>query len=317
MRGSLEKADDSVSVDLRTLLGYSLPLYLATVLGVFQAQFQSIILAHFAGNLEIGNFNATLNFNTFLAILTYPIITAIFPMFSKMRPEGQSAKLARAFQLAVKFSSLVMLPASVAVMLFSRNLISLTFGSSYAFAPQYLILLSGSFLFAAIGSLVLGSFFSGVADTRTVVKMSILALGVYLPLGPILAWLWGPYGLLVVNILSNAASTLYGLHQVSVKFNARPDLKASGKILLAALGAAIPTLGLIQLDGAGAGALNLILGGSLYMVVYMTLVPIVRALGKHDIANMKTILGRTWIVVRLANPLLDYESKLVSIIASE
>jgi stage V sporulation protein B len=311
------RIDDSVSVDFSALLGYSLPLYLATILGVFQTQYQSIILAHFAGNLEIGNFNATLNFNTFLAILTYPIVTAIFPMFAKMRPRDQSAELARAFQLAVKYSSLVMLPASVAVMVFSRNLIYLTYGSSYAFAPQYLILLSASYLLAAMGSLVLGSFFNGVADTRTVINMSILALGVYLPLCPAFAWVWGPYGLLVVNILSNAASTLYGLRQVSVKFNARPNLKASGRILLVALGAAVPIVALIQLDGAGASALDLILGGFLYLVVYLTLAPIMRAVEKQDIANLRSILGKTRIVAGLVSPLLDYESRLLSMIARE
>jgi hypothetical protein len=49
-----------------------------------------------------------------------------------------------------------------------------------------------------------------------------------------------PYELLVAYILSNTASTVYGVHQDSVEFDARPDLKASGRILLTALAAAIP-----------------------------------------------------------------------------
>ena len=52
-----------------------------------------------------------------------------------------------------------------------------------------------------------GKLFNGVADTGTVVKMSILALGVYLPLAPVLAWLWSPYGLLILNIPCNAATS--------------------------------------------------------------------------------------------------------------
>ena len=43
-------------------------------------------------------------------------------------------------------------------------------------------------------------------------------------------------------------------------------LRASGRIILAALGAAAPTLGLIQLDGAGVGVVNLVVGGLLYSV---------------------------------------------------
>jgi hypothetical protein len=56
---------------------------------------------------------------------------------------------------------------------------------------------------------------------------------------------------------------------------------------------------LIQLDGAGVGVLNLVVGGLLYLVVYLTLAPILGAVEKQDIAV-------------LVNPVLDYESKLLS-----
>jgi O-antigen/teichoic acid export membrane protein len=304
---------DSVSMDLRGLLSYSLPLYLASILGVFLTQYQSIVLAHFASNVEIGNFGATWNFTNFMMILTYPVTTAMFPMFSKMDPKSQRSDLARGFVLAVKYTSLLMIPASVAVMVFSRNLIYLTYGSGYTFAPQYLVLLSALYLLTAISYIVLGSFLNGVADTGTVVKMSVLTLAVYLPLGPFLGWLWGPYGLLVAYILSNAASTIYGIHRTSVVFDARPDLRASGRVLFAALGAAVPTVGLIQLDGAGVGVVNLAVGGLLYLLVYLTLAPILRAVEEQDILNLRTLLGGTRIVSTLANPVFYYESKLLSV----
>jgi O-antigen/teichoic acid export membrane protein len=300
------------STELRTLLGYGLPLYAATILSVFLAQYQNIVLAHFASNVEIGNFGAIWNFSTLMAVLIYPITTAMFPMFSKMDPKIQRSDLARGFVLAVKYTSLLMIPASVAVMIFSRDLIHLTFGSGYRFAPQYLVLLSAFYLLTVIGYVVLGSFLNGVADTGTVVKMSVLTLTVYLPLGPVLAWLWGPCGLLMAYILSNATATVYGLRQSSRKYDARPDLRASGRILIAALAAAVPTLGLIQLDGAGVGVVNLVVGGLLYLVVYLTLAPILGAVGKQDVLNLRTLLGGTRIVAVLVNPVFDYESKLLS-----
>jgi stage V sporulation protein B len=300
------------STELRTMLGYGLPLYAAAILSVFLTQYQSIVLAHFASNVEIGNFGATWNFTTFMMILSYPITTAMFPMFSKMDPKSQRSDLARGFVLAVKYASLLMIPASVAVMVFSRNLIYLTYGSGYALAPQYLVLLAALYLLTAISYLVLGSFLNGIADTRTVLKMSVLTLAVYLPLGPALATLWGPFGLLIAYILSIATSTVYGLRQTSVKHDARPDLRASGRILLAALGAAVPTLMLIQLDGAGVGVVNLVVGGLLYFGVYLTLAPILGAVEKQDILNLRTLLGGTRMVAVLVNPVFDYESKLLS-----
>jgi O-antigen/teichoic acid export membrane protein len=305
------------SMELRTLLGYGLPLYAAAILSVFLNQYQNIVLAHFASNVQIGNFSATWSFTSFMTILTYPITTAMFPMFSKMDPKNQRSDLARGFLLAVKYASLLMIPASVAVMIFSRNLIYLTFGSSYAFAPQYLALLSALYLLTGIGYLILGSFLNGVALTRTVLKMGILTLAIYVPLCPALTWLWGPLGLLIAYILANAIGAVYGLNRASAIFGARPDLKASGRILLASLGAAAPTIALIRLDAMGIGVSNLIVGGLLFLVIYLTLAPITGAIDKWDVSNLRSLLPRTRIVTWLANPIFDYEANLLSMMGRD
>jgi O-antigen/teichoic acid export membrane protein len=293
------------------------PLYLASILGVFLTQYQNIVLAHLASNVEIGNFGATWSFTNLMMILTYPIQTAMFPMFSKMNPRSQRNDLARGFVLAVRYTSLLMIPVSFVVMLFSRDLIYLTLGSGYTLSPQHLRLLCVVYLLSAIGYLVIGNFLNGVAETGTVVKMSLLTLGIYLPLGPALIWTSGPNGLLVVYILANAASTVYGIRQTSSRFHARPDLRSSGRILLAALGAAIPTVGLIQLDGAGVGVVNLVVGGLFYQLVYLTLAAPLGAVSKQDILNLRSILSRTRVVASLVNPVLDYESKLLSAMRRE
>jgi O-antigen/teichoic acid export membrane protein len=311
---SSDRAMDPASKEIRALLRYGLPLYLASVFSVFLTQYQNILLAHFASNVEIGNFGGTWNFTSFMTILTYPIQTAIFPMFSKFDPRNQRTDLARGFTLAVKYSSIIVVPASVAVMIFSRDLIYLTYGKGYALAPQYLMLLSALYLLTAIGYLVVGSFLNGVAETKVVVVMGVVTLAIYLPLGPALAWIGGPLGLLIAFIVSNAASTVYGVRQISEKFNARLDLKASGRVLFAALAAAVPTVGLIQFDGAGVGVINLVVGGLLYLVVYLTLAPILGAVENQDILNLRTLLGGTRIVAVLVNPVFDYESKLLSVV---
>jgi O-antigen/teichoic acid export membrane protein len=282
---------DSASTLVRELLGYGLPLYVANILSVFLSQYQNIVLAHFASNVEIGNFAASWTFTTFMAVLSYPITTAMFPMFSKMDPEKQKGDLARGFVLAVKYTSLLMIPASLVVMAFSRDLIYVTFGRSYTSAPQYLSLLSTLYLLAAIGSVVLSSFLSGVAETGTLVKMSGLTLAVYLPLALALALLWGAYGVLVAYILSNAASTIYGVRQSSRKYDAGPDLRAGGRILVAALVAAVPVIVLIELHPTGVGLVNLVVGGLLYVFMYLTVAPIMGAVDKFDVANLGTILS--------------------------
>jgi hypothetical protein len=107
---------------------------------------------------------------------------------------------------------------------------------------------------------------------------------------------------------------MYGLHETSLKHDARPDLRASGRILLAAFAAAVPTLGLIQLDGAGVGIVNLVVGGLVYLCAYVTLAPILGAVEKQDILNLKTLLSHTQVLAVLANPVFNYESKILSMV---
>ena len=67
-----------------------------------------------------------------------------------MDPKTHRSELARAFVLAVKYTSLLMITTSVAAMVFSCELIYPTYGKGYTFAPQYLVLLSSLYLFVAI-----------------------------------------------------------------------------------------------------------------------------------------------------------------------
>jgi hypothetical protein len=174
------------------------------------------------------------------------------------------------------------------------------------------VIVSALYLLTGLGFSILGSFFNGVAATRIILKMSILTLAVYLPLGPAFTWLWGPYGLLIAYILSYIASTLYGVRQISMTFGARPDLKASVRILFAALAAAVPAAALLQLNATGTGMVNLIIGGVLYLVAYLTMAPILGAVAPQDISNLETILCKTRAAAILMKPVLVYEARILS-----
>jgi stage V sporulation protein B len=299
-------------VQLSALINYSLPLYLASLLSVLITQYQNLVLARFVNDIQIGNFNAAWNFNSLLSILIYPISTAIFPMFSKMDPKKEARDLARGFLLAVKYASLMLIPASIAVMVFAPDLVLLTYGRGYTLAPEYLTILCVQYLLTTIGLNVIGNFLSGVAATKTVLKITGLTLAVYLPLGPALTWLGGPDGLLIAYILSFTASTLYGVRRVYADFKASPDLRASSRILLASLIAATPSLALIQLRPTGLGLVNLAAGGVLFLGTYLTMAPILGAVKTQDINNLTTILGRSRAMAVFIRPVLAYEARILS-----
>jgi hypothetical protein len=115
-------------------------------------------------------------------------------------------------------------------------------------------------------------------------------LAIYSPMAPALAWPWGPYGVLVAQIVSNAASTVYGIRVTSIKYDALPDLKASGRTVITALVAAVPAVTLVQFHLTGVGVSNLVAGALVYLLVYLTLAPVFGAVDKFDVTNLRTIL---------------------------
>jgi len=300
------------SVGLGVMIGYGLPLYLATIITVFVRQYQNLVLAHFTTNLEIGNFNAAVNFAALLNVLSYPIATAMFPMFSKMKPERDRNEISRAFELSVKYTSLLILPATIAVIALSRDLVYVIYGRGYTLAPLYMSIYVSLFLLSALSYVVLASFLMGIGDTRTYLKVSIVTLVLFLPMAPAFAWVWGTPGVITAFVLSSAASTLYGMHEALARFGVHADLRSSARILLAALLAAIPTLVLSQLGLTGTGFINLIAGGVLYLISYLTLAPILDAVGTPDVDNLTTILSKTPIAATIVRPLLNYERRILS-----
>jgi stage V sporulation protein B len=300
------------TAQLSALITYSLPLYLAALLWVFTGQYQNLVLARFSNDIQIGNFNAAWNFDSLLSILIYPISTAIFPMFSKIDPKKEARDLAKGFLLAVKYAALMLIPASIGVMVFSPDLVLLTYGRGYALASEYLTILCTQYLLTGIGLYVIQNFLSGVAGTRTVLKITGLTLAIYLPLGPALTWLSGPDGLLIAYILSLTLSTLYGVKKVSSDYEARPDTRSSARILLASLIAAIPAFALIQLYPRGLGLVNLAAGGCLFLLTYVTTTPILGAVKRQDIKNLTTILCRSRALAVFIRPLLAYQMRILS-----
>lgn len=307
--------------EVHLVLEYCAPLYLAGIVGMFSSRYQNIVLAYFATNMEIGNFNAASNLATVISILTYPITMALFPMFSKMDPLNQKRDIMRAFELASKYSSLLVLPATVAVMSLSTDLVYATYGRQYSLAPHYLTLLSSLYILTAVGYLVVANFLQGVGDTSTVFKMSVVYFAIYLPLGPVLASFWSVAGLVVASVLSAAATILYAVRKASFKFDVHVDLKANARILLAALISAIPTIltallfQIVKLTQIP--ILNLIVGGLVYLIVYLTLVPVVGAASISDINNLKTMFLRIPIVRTLMKPVFSYETEILAAIGRD
>ena len=312
---SMGTAKGDSSLEVRTMLGYSLPLYWGTILMVFLSEYMKIVLAYFATDLEIGNFNVALNISLLFNIFSYPIGTTMLAAFSKVDPQGEGDDFRRLFRLAMKYTSLLVIPLSVSIMLLSGDLVRIIYGKSYTLAPQYVMMHAALFLWAGLGYLMVDVFLSGIGDPKSALKIAIVTFAVFTPLAPATTRFWHIPGLVAAFILANGISVLYGVRKASNRYGVSPDLKDSIRIYLAALTAALPCIVLIRLGVVNTGMVELVICGTAYMFSYLTLAPMLGAVQQSDIRNLATILARNPIAKTLGEPFLKYEARVLSFAA--
>jgi len=293
----------------RTLVTYGFPLYIAAILGGFVPQYQGIVLAWFTSNTEIGNLKATTNLLTIVGMITGPIATTLFPAFSKLDPEGNDIK--RFFQISLKYTTLLIVPAAILLLLFSEEIVNIAYGTSYASAPFFLSVYSTSFLMVSLGSLVLSSFFNGTGNTKTTFKMLIVSLALIVPLTPILTYSYGVIGLIVAHLVSSLCANLYGLHVAKSRFKIRLFYKNLLRIYAVSAISAVPVIILLYISRLW-WLWNVILGFVIYLSVWLTLIPAAGILQAAEIQKLEILLPKNRYLRRILIPIISYEKKLLN-----
>jgi len=295
---------------IRTLVGYGFPIYLSILLVGFIPQIQSIILSIYASNYEIGNFRAAANFITLLSLLITPIATALFPAFSKL--DMDNAEAGRFFSLSIKYVTLILVPAATAAIIFSKPINQLVYGSEYSLAPTYLALYSLIFLLAGFGYQVLNSLFNGANETFTTLKMGLITLSTFILLAPPLTMKFSVQGLITATIICNFAATIYGAKKAKDKFKVQYPWKSLMLIYLTAAISAAPALLTLKLMPTQSTIVEFAAAATIYILSYITLLPIIKAINQHEIEEIRTATRKIPIVKPLITLLLKYETKIAS-----
>ena len=300
------RATDTLN-DLRVMLSYGFPLYVSGLLGSVVGQYQSVILAWLASNADIGNLNVATNFLALAGVISAPT-AMLFPAFSKLNSRSPDTR--RLFELSVKYTSLLLIPMAVGIPLLSKDLILAVYGPSFAPSAPLLSTLAVGYLFAGIGSVVIGSLLTAAGEMKLIFMATLINLAIFVPLAPLLIWLLGVLGVVLAGLTSGLISLAYQMVTARKKFGISFSSSVSMRIYLASAASAAPILPFLQLSPFQ-GIANVILGGCLYLFVYMTALPVIGAIRMRDIENLEFLVNKSK-VASVLKPFLEYETKLTS-----
>lgn len=283
---------------LRLLLTYGLPMAVATILTGILPQFYSFIMASVVDNTIIGNFRTATNFAVLLAFLTIPISTVLFPTFSKVDPQKEKQLLKTVFTSSVKYTALLLVPATLAMVVLSQPLIGTLYGNKWLSAPSFLALYVVSNLFTLLGNLSLMSLLSGLGETKMLMKLNILTVLIGVPSALIAIPALGVTGLILVTILAGVPSIFIGLHWVGKHYETKVNFVASIKIFLSSAIAAATTY-LFLTVSSGTNWIMLVGGSAIFLVIYLIAAPLLGAITVEDLANLRTMFSGLGFVAKL------------------
>jgi len=154
------------SQTMKLLLRYGVPLAIATILVGILTQFYSFMLASLFDPTQIGNYRTASNFATLLTFFTFPISTVLFPAFSKLDPRKDPQTLKTVFASSVKYTSLFLVPATMALIVLSKPIIGTIYGDKWLNAPLFLAFYVIPYLFAVFGNISVYSLLQGIGEKR-------------------------------------------------------------------------------------------------------------------------------------------------------
>lgn len=323
----------NVKRTLIPMLKYGFPLILPNaVVGVLPQVF-FFFMALYAGDSMMGNYYASTYFAVLVTFISFPISTALFPAFSKLNPEKEPELIKTVFASSVKYTSLFLIPTTMIIIALSTPLVHTLFpqGSIFSFfksfeglsrylfvagveskfpyAPLFLAISSLTNLFVLFGHVSLMSFQTGIGKTRQIMKQSLLSLAISLPFSYAVITYFGTFGgamsevfVVIGGILSVMVSTIPGLVWGLIwswkNYHVKADFKNSGKIFTASLIASIVAYAFSTMFRASYPVL-LFAGALLFLLVYLLIIPLIGAVNRTDLDNLKLMSAGLGIISKI------------------
>jgi putative peptidoglycan lipid II flippase len=290
---------------------YGLPLSAATIFGGFLGQFYSFMIAIYTTDLLVGNYQVALNFSVLVAFFVTPVVTVLFPTFSKINAQKEPETIKTVFQSSVKYASLLIIPATFAVMALAQPAVSTIFGEQYQFTPLYLALYVILYLYTALGFLSAGNLINSQGKTNLTLKLATISFTLGIILSLILIPKFGILGLIASHLTAGTPSLIIALWWIKKHYNATVDWKSSTKILIASATAAIPTY-IISTQLSLHNWITLILGATIYLITYIITAILTGAINKTDTKTLKEILNTLGPLAPILNTPLNIIDRLIT-----
>jgi len=300
-----------IKTNLKNLFSYGTPLYVSVLLAGFLPLLINLVLAFFTTDAAIGNYKAATNFAALLTVIAVPITTILLPAFSKLN-SATNQKIREFFKIVLKYTTLIIIPVTFLIIVFSKEIVQIVYGGTYDSAALFLSTYCLVYSLVGVGYLTLPSLYNGLGETKTTMKMSLITFITLIVMAFPMTNAFGIQGIIAAFITASAAGTLYGAQKAKRNLQVEFDIKNTAKIyVIAALSSAAPLL--VSNFANLPGIVNLAAGGVLYLLTYITLMPLTKVVTYSELQKTALATQNTPILKQLAKPILNYQKRITQL----
>jgi putative peptidoglycan lipid II flippase len=198
---------------IKTMIIIALPV----IAGQSVNQINVLVDKTLASGIAVGGISA-LNYasrlNDFVqGLFVASISTVLYPMISKMAAEDNMNGLKASISEAISVINLLVIPATIGVMIFSKEIVTLLFGRG-AFTPEAIDMTGGALFYYSIGMIafglreILSRAFYALQDTKTPMINATIAVVINIILNLVLSKYLGIGGLALATSIAAIVGTL-------------------------------------------------------------------------------------------------------------
>jgi Membrane protein involved in the export of O-antigen and teichoic acid len=184
---------------LKESLKFGFPIYSGNLTNSVQSNVFNALISRFASSLELGYYSVAQRLSPIIDILTYPLNTLMFPMFSKVSSNSNTSLF---FQKLIKLYAMLTFLGSFIILSMPSSLLTVFFGQGYSAAYLFAILLSLYWLETGLGMNVSINLLMGQGKTKKVFNVYLLGSLVTLLLGLFLIPFYGIIGSLISLLIA-------------------------------------------------------------------------------------------------------------------
>lgn len=300
-----------MKASIRRVLSFGLPLWFANLATKPSGIFFGVMIAIFATPFEIGSYSAAQKLLFPLAFIGYPILTVVFPMFSKINGAKEPDLLKRSYHYSLRYTNFLAIPMAFGLFIFALPLTEILI-PGYSNSWLYLTLLVfPSMTVEAFGGQILNKLLNAQGMPTYVAKLRFLTLAISITLGTLLIPTMKVVGLILSSSFSGIPALILAYRKANREFGLTAPF---GQILRTILATALTGLVLAPIAFAAIPDIpKLAIGILVGILAYLISIPSLKALDKDDLENLRRMFAAQPIVGGLAAVPIGFMERILTL----